>query len=139
MPALGHGGFGTHIRFHPGEVVAMSSSVSRRALLRTGAAGGLGIAIVGSLEAFAGPAAAQAACRPSVGYGALVPDPAGVLALPPRFSYQIVAEAGKTLLESGEPTPSDADGTACFRGRDGWVLVNNHEVDGTEPFGVPPL
>jgi secreted PhoX family phosphatase len=117
----------------------MSPSLSRRNLLRSGAAGGLGIAIAGGLEAFAGPAEAAAYCRPSVGYGPLVPDPAGVLALPARFTYRIVAEAGKTLLESGEPTPSDADGTACFPGRDGWVLVNNHEVDGSEPFGVPRL
>ncbi|MFC0003222.1 alkaline phosphatase PhoX [Micromonospora siamensis] len=116
-----------------------SSSFSRRNLLRGGAAGGLGIVVAGSLEAIAGPAAARAAVRPSVGYGELVPDPAGLLALPPGFSYTIVAQAGVTTLDGGQPTPSDADGTGCFRSPTGSVLVNNHEIGGSEPYGVPPL
>jgi len=112
------------------------TEISRRNVLRAGAIGGLGIAIAGSIEAIAGPAAAQA---PVAGYGALVPDPAGLLALPPGFSYKLVAEAGVTLLESGHLTPSDADGTAVFSGPNGFVLVNNHEIGGSEPFGVPAL
>ncbi|SBT44526.1 alkaline phosphatase PhoX [Micromonospora auratinigra] len=116
-----------------------SSPLSRRALLRTGAAGGLGIVVAGNLEAIAGPAAARAACRPAVGYGELVEDPAGLLALPPGFSYTIVAQAGVTTLESGQATPSDADGTGCFRAPQGSVLVNNHEIGGSEPYGVPAL
>jgi secreted PhoX family phosphatase len=115
----------------------MTSDLSRRNLLRAGALTGLGIAITGSVEAIAGPAAAHAA---TPGYGALVPDPGGLLALPPGFSYKVVARAGATLLETGEPTPSDADGTACFPSRSGgFVLVNNHEIGGSEPFGVPPV
>ncbi|RZU51814.1 hypothetical protein EV385_3649 [Krasilnikovia cinnamomea] len=117
----------------------MSSAFPRRSVLRAGMAGGLGIAIGGSLEAIAGPVEAQAACRPAVGYGPLVPDPKGLLALPRGFRYQVVAHAGETLLETGQPTPSDADGTACFRSRTGWVLVNNHEINGTEPYRVPAL
>ncbi|GAA4226907.1 hypothetical protein FHR32_002428 [Streptosporangium album] len=121
----------------------MTSSLSRRDLMRSGAMGGLGIAILGSIEAIAGPAAAQAAQTglKAVGYGPVVADPAGLLALPRGFSYKIVAQAGKTLLESGEPTPSDADGTGFFKGKghDGYVLVNNHEIDGSEPYGVPTL
>jgi len=44
-----------------------------------------------------------------------------------------------TTLETGEPTPSDPDGTASFvrKGGSGDVLVNNHEVSGGEPFTVP--
>lgn len=117
----------------------MTNAVPRRELLRAGAFGGLGIAIGGSLEAIAGPAEARAAIRPPAGYGPLVPDPAGLLALPEGFSYKIVAETGETLLESGEPTPSDPDGTACFRARNGWALVNNHEVGSTETYRVPVL
>ncbi|GAA3793568.1 PhoX family protein [Sphaerisporangium flaviroseum] len=115
------------------------TSMSRRDALRTGAVGGLGIAIAGSLEAIAGPAFAQAGAQGVAGYGPLVADPAGLLALPRGFSYKIVAEAGKTLLETGQPTPSDADGTGCFPTRKGSVLVNNHEIGGTEPYGVPAL
>ncbi|GAA3092094.1 alkaline phosphatase PhoX [Streptosporangium carneum] len=120
----------------------MTSPISRRDLLRSGAAGGLGIAIIGSVEAIAGPAAAQAAQTglKAAGYGPVIPDPAGLLALPRGFSYKIVAQAGKTLLESGEPTPSDADGTGFFQGRNGSsVLVNNHEIGGGEPYPVPAL
>ncbi|MEU1838898.1 alkaline phosphatase PhoX [Micromonospora chersina] len=116
-----------------------SSPISRRAVLHGGAAAGLGIVVAGNLEAIAGPAAARAATRPAVGYGDLVPDPAGLLALPPGFSYTIVAQAGVTLLESGQATPSDADGTGCFLGPNGSVLVNNHEIGGSEPFPVPAL
>ncbi|MEV6596391.1 alkaline phosphatase PhoX [Actinoplanes sp. NPDC051346] len=117
----------------------MTSAVPRRELLRASAFGGLGIAIGGSLTAISGPAEARAAVRPPAGYGPLIPDPAGLLALPEGFSYKIVAETGKTLLESGEPTPSDPDGTACFRARNGWALVNNHEVGGSEAYRVPVL
>ncbi|MDP9864549.1 MULTISPECIES: alkaline phosphatase PhoX [Streptosporangium] len=119
----------------------MTPPISRRDLLRSGAAGGLGIAIIGSVDAIAGPAAAQTAQAglKAVGYGPVVADPAGLLALPRGFSYKIVAQAGKTLLETGEPTPSDADGTGFFRGRNGSVLVNNHEIGGNEPYPVPAL
>ncbi|MBB5134373.1 hypothetical protein HNP84_004105 [Thermocatellispora tengchongensis] len=122
----------------------MTAEISRRNLLRTGAAGGLGIAIAGSVEAIAGPAAAQVveAAGPDkgAGYGPVVKDPKGLLSLPKGFSYTIVAQAGGTKLESGEPTPSDTDGTGFFRGpKGGGVLVNNHEIGGDEKYGVPAL
>jgi hypothetical protein len=45
-----------------------------------------------------------------------------------------------TLLESGEPTPSDPDGMVSFERRHGGsVLINNDEIGGAEPFGVPHL
>ncbi|WP_236789020.1 alkaline phosphatase PhoX [Amycolatopsis sp. GM8] len=110
-------------------------ALTRRDLLRTGA---LGIMVAGSVEAIAAPSAAAQTRRPA-GYGALVDDPAGLLSLPKGFKYQVVAQAGVTTLESGQPTPSDADGTACFRDGRGFVLVNNHEIDGSEPFKVPAL
>ena len=116
----------------------MSSPVTRRTFLGRTAAGGLGIAFAGSMEAIAGPPA-FAAGRPALGYGPLVADPAGVLALPAGFSYRIVAESGVTLLESGEHTPSDPDGTAGFPRGKGVTLVNNHEIGGSEPYRVPAL
>ncbi|HZC27456.1 MAG TPA: alkaline phosphatase PhoX, partial [Actinopolymorphaceae bacterium] len=110
---------------------------------------GLGIALVGSVDVVFGASAAEAAPaarrdgtgRPHrIGYGPLVDDPAGLLSLPAGFSYTLIAESGVTRLESGELTPSDPDGTASFARLDGGsVLVNNHEIDGAEPFPVPHL
>lgn len=57
--------------------------------------------------------------------------PDELLALPKGFSYKIVAEAGVTLLDSGQVTPDDADGTASFARAGGFTLVNNHEIGGS--------
>ncbi|MEV6988849.1 alkaline phosphatase PhoX [Streptomyces sp. NPDC093228] len=66
-----------------------------------------------------------------VGYGPLIPDPKGVLALPAGFRYRVITHSGKTTLESGEFTPSNHDGTATFDGPRGTtLLVNNHELKG---------
>lgn len=113
--------------------------LSRRALLARSAAAGAGIVLSGSIPGLFGTALASPAG--AVGYGPLVPDPAGILSLPEGFSYRIVAESGTTLLDSGQPTPDDPDGTAAFvrRGGDGTVLVNNHEIGGGETYRVPPL
>jgi secreted PhoX family phosphatase len=114
-----------------------TGGLSRRDVVARSAAGGLGLALSGSLGLlFTGPASAAGR---TPGYGPLIPDPAGVLSLPKGFSYEIVAESGRTRLESGEPTPSDPDGTAAFpspRGR-GTTLIVNHEISGSEPDGVP--
>ena len=115
----------------------MPSPLTRRDLLARSAVGGLGIVFAGSLEAIAHPA--LAAPRSSVGYGPLVPDPAGILSLPNGFSYKIVAQTGVTPLELGGPTPSDPDGAAVFERASGTTLVNNHEVGGGEPYRVPTL
>jgi secreted PhoX family phosphatase len=113
--------------------------VSRRSLLTRSASAGVGIVLSGSIPGLFGTA--QAKRGGAVGYGPLIPDPAGVLSLPQGFSYRIVAKSGATLLESGEPTPDDPDGTAAFvrPGASGSVLVNNHEIGGGEPFRVPPV
>lgn len=116
----------------------MTSSISRRDAIRGSLAGAFGIAVAGSVEAIAAPGA-EAMTRRSAGYGALVTDPAGRLSLPPGFSYKVVAQTGVTRLESGEPTPSDPDGTAVFERGGQSVLINNHEVGGDEPFRVPTL
>ncbi|MEU8490337.1 MAG: alkaline phosphatase PhoX [Actinomycetota bacterium] len=114
-------------------------ALSRRRLLRNSALVGLGIAIGGSTDVIAGHSA-SAAPPPlrGAGYGPLVADPRGVLALPRGFRYTVVAQAGVTrLTDGGEPTPSDTDGTACFDRPDGWTLVNNHEIGGGEAHRVP--
>jgi uncharacterized protein len=76
-----------------------------------------------------------------VGYGPLVPDPEGILALPAGFTYTILTYSGRTRLESGELTPGKHDGTAAFPGPRGTtLLVNNHELKGPRanwPHPVP--
>jgi secreted PhoX family phosphatase len=116
----------------------VNTAISRRGVLRGGALGGLGIAVTGSIDAIAAPEA-MTLTRRATGYGALVPDPAGILSLPPDFSYKVIARAGQTLLESGEPSPSDPDGAAVFESHDAWTLVQNHEIGGSETYGVPAL
>ena len=119
-----------------------TGGLSRRSLLARGAATGLGIALVGAVDQLFGasPASARPGGPGPVGYGPLVPDPNGILALPEGFSYRIVSQVGVTRLESGEPTPSDPDGTAGFAAPGGGsVLVNNHEVGGSEPYRVPAV
>jgi secreted PhoX family phosphatase len=120
------------------------SRVSRRSLLGRSAASSLGIALVGSVDGLFGTSAAAASgpgrgATGPAGYGPLVPDPGGILSLPEGFTYKLIAKSGATKLDTGEPTPDDPDGTACFvrQGGDGSVLVNNHEIGGSETYRVP--
>ncbi|GGR47657.1 alkaline phosphatase PhoX [Streptomyces roseolus] len=76
-----------------------------------------------------------------LGYGPLVADPGGLLALPEGFTYRVITRTGVTRLESGEFTPAKHDGTAAFAGPRGTTyLVNNHEIKGDRAkveFPVP--
>lgn len=115
----------------------MIAPFSRRGFLGGTAAAGLGFVFAGagSLDAFIRPA--SAATRTATGYGALVPDPQGILALPEGFSYKLIARSGQTPTIDGVH-PSDPDGMGVFAHPDGGsVLVTNHENSGNEPFGVP--
>jgi len=118
----------------------MSTPLSRRGFLGTGAgAAALGFAFAGagSLAPFARPA--NAATRNAVGYGALVPDPRGILALPEGFSYKLLARSGQTPTADGTH-PSDPDGMGVFDGPEGGsVLICNHENSGREPHPVPAV
>ncbi|MFG3096276.1 alkaline phosphatase PhoX [Streptomyces sp. NPDC048202] len=116
-------------------------SITRRDFARTTAVTGAGVVLAGSVGALATAPQALAATdldgaedahgHPGIGYGPLVPDPDGILALPAGFSYRVVTYSGRTRLDSGELTPSNHDGTAAFAGPRGAVLlVNNHELKG---------
>lgn len=60
-------------------------------------------------------------------FGALVPDAAEILDLPPGFDYRIVSRSGAEM-DDGLLVPARADGMAAFPGDDGTVtLVCNHE------------
>ncbi len=66
--------------------------------------------------------------EPSVGYGPLLDDPDGLLALPEGFSYRIISLQGERMSD-GLIVPAAHDGMAAFAGPGGsTVLVRNHEV-----------
>lgn len=87
-------------------------------------------------SAFAAFAAAGCAAR-AVGaagvaatddYGALVPDPQGILDLPQGFSYRELSSLGDAMGDGGT-VPDKADGMGCFDlGNGEWALVRNHEL-----------
>ncbi|MGW0389675.1 alkaline phosphatase PhoX [Streptomyces sp. NPDC003042] len=115
--------------------------LSRRDFTARTVLAGAGVALTGMVGALATAPGALAADdttrhdehgRPhGPGYGPLVPDPAGLLALPAGFTYRVLTHSGVTTLESGESTPSNHDGTAAFAGHRGvTLLVNNHELKG---------
>lgn len=127
-------------------------SLSRRDFARRSALTGAGIALAGSVGALATAPGALASTdtetangqeedrQGGVGYGPLIPDPKGVLALPAGFSYRVITYSGKTKLESGEFTPSNHDGTAAFDGpRGATLLVNNHELKGPRADWTHPV
>ncbi|MFG2190966.1 alkaline phosphatase PhoX [Streptomyces sp. NPDC048639] len=121
--------------------------LTRRDFAKSSARAGAGVALVGSVGVLAtagatGSEAEEAGARGeqgaggrsasrTTGYGPLLPDPGGILALPEGFAYRIITRSGVTKLESGEYTPSHHDGTATFEGSRGvTLLVNNHELKG---------
>ncbi|MFJ4623507.1 alkaline phosphatase PhoX [Streptomyces sp. NPDC088812] len=133
-------------------------SLTRRDFARTSAATGAGVALAGSVGALASAPNAlastdtdadadadsgdgtSAAGHGGVGYGPLLPDPDGILALPAGFTYRVITHSGKTKLESGEFTPSNHDGTATFDGPRGTtLLVNNHELKGPRAGWTHPV
>lgn len=68
----------------------------------------------------------------------LVPDPDGLLDLPPGFTYSVISTEGDEM-DDGLLTPGDFDGMAAFETTDGLTLVRNHELHPFEfeksPFG----
>lgn len=133
--------------------------LTRREFTRQSALTGAGVAltgVVGALATAPGALAAEdtlvdtadtadatasaSASGHSPGYGPLLPDPEGLLALPAGFSYRIITHSGITKLESGEFTPEKHDGTATFEGPRGvTLLVVNHELKGPRPKWKHPV
>ncbi|MFJ9418518.1 alkaline phosphatase PhoX [Streptomyces sp. NPDC101227] len=126
--------------------------LTRRDFAKRSALSGASVALAGSVGVLATAPGAIAEEAPdpgpdgtvdgrAFGYGPLLPDPDGILALPAGFSYRIITRTGVTKLESGESTPSNHDGTGTFAGHRGTtLLVNNHELKGPRadwPHPVP--
>jgi len=64
----------------------------------------------------------------TLGYGALVPDPTGLLDLPPGFSYRVISSLGD-VMDDGYRVPDRADGMGAIRLDHRRVaLVRNHEL-----------
>ncbi|MEU6511693.1 alkaline phosphatase PhoX [Streptomyces sp. NPDC046942] len=129
-------------------------SLTRRDFARTSALTGAGVALAGSVGALASAPGALAATddvasadggpaqghRHEAGYGPLIADPDGILALPEGFTYRVITYSGGTRLETGESTPSNHDGTAAFEGpRGATLLVNNHELAGPRSTWAHPV
>ena len=83
-------------------------------------------------------AAAGGLMATAPGYGPLQSDPAGLIDLPPGFSYQIVSQLGDAMSD-GYRVPDRADGMGCFRLDSGKLaLVRNHEL-GPQHVASGPL
>ncbi|MGJ5896443.1 alkaline phosphatase PhoX [Streptomyces niveiscabiei] len=123
-------------------------SLTRRDFAARSALTGAGVVLAGTAGALATAPNALASTdvesegceHGGVGYGPLLPDPKGLLALPAGFSYRVITYSGRTRLESGEFTPSNHDGTATFDGPRGTtLLVNNHELKGPRANWAHPV
>jgi len=101
----------------------MPTALDRRHFL--GATGMAFAAIAASgCRARLGPAIASA----DAGYGALIPDPDGLIDLPQGFSYRVLSKLGDPMSDGGS-VPDAADGMGCFDiGNGKWALVRNHEL-----------
>ena len=120
-------------------------TLTRRELLRNSALSGVALAAGGTFSGLALGGVAGAA-RPTRSYGALVPDPAGILDLPKGFRYEILAKGGNeykegfTTYDDGQKLAGDADGMASFAiGGNRTVLVTNHELNTGEMAERVPL
>ncbi|MEX5294372.1 DUF839 domain-containing protein [Kocuria sp. CPCC 205268] len=114
----------------------MPRPFSRRGFLGAGALG-LTVAGLGGLTSCGRPE--HPTTRAAVGYGRLVADPDGVLALPDGFGYTVLARSGETPTSDGTH-PSDPDGMGAFPGADGGtVLICNHENSGEETHPVSAM
>lgn len=95
-------------------------AMNRRRFLHTGAAAG--ISFIG-LQKYL-----HAAPKEYSPYGALQPDPDGILDLPKGFRYQIISRTGDRM-DDGLSVPGIPDGMALFpAGDDKVILVRNHEL-----------
>lgn len=105
---------------------------SRRYFLKTASAFALGFGGLQTLVGCRTPRPPRRAA-PADDFGALVPDPAGILDLPEGFSYQVISRTGDRMAD-GFFVPAAADGMAAFPGPEGTtLLVRNHEISGLDP------
>lgn len=103
----------------------------RKFFALTGTAFG-GLLATGCTSTGASLATSSAAER----FGALQPDPDGILDLPPGFSYRVISRLGDAMTD-GDTVPDDADGMGCFDLGNGKIsLVRNHEISPNADNGI---
>ncbi|MGF1572341.1 MAG: alkaline phosphatase PhoX [Sumerlaeia bacterium] len=113
---------------------------SRRSFLKSGLAFSAGMAGLQSLMAREAFGSISLTGEASFGFGALVPDPNGIMDLPKGFSYKIISQLG-TQMADGFLVPGAPDGMAAFPGPEGkTLLICNHELSAEQiavgPFGA---
>ncbi len=102
----------------------IDSPFGRREILGSAAA----IAFAGLATRSCAATPAYTSMKPLKGYGALKPDPAGLLDLPAGFTYRVISEMGQTMND-GWIVADRADGMGAFNIGNGQVaLVRNHEL-----------
>jgi len=96
-----------------------------------------GTAFGGLLVTGCAPKGSAFAAGGGSSFGALQPDPAGVLDLPPGFSYRVLSRLGDAM-DDGGTVPDRADGMGSFDlGNGKLALVRNHELHpGTDSGGA---
>ena len=105
-------------------------TISRRHFLGSAAAISLGFAGLGCTRYDT----LATSIEPELGFGPLLDDPDGIIALPEGFSYRIVSRGGERMSD-GFFVPTRHDGMGTFPGPDGMtLLVRNHELTlGADP------
>lgn len=105
--------------------------VSRREFVSLVGASAAGTILVSPLKALYAREAQGQSIR-SRGYGALQPDPNGLLDLPRGFQYRAFSRTGD-MMSDGSLVPGDHDGMAAFAGpRNTTILIRNHELSPDE-------
>lgn len=106
-------------------------SVSRRQFFALAGGSTVGAALLSPLQSLYARRAIAASP-----YGALIPDPNGILDLPAGFDYVRLSETGQTMSD-GYRVPGGHDGMAAFPGPNGnTILIRNHELNPAANAGV---
>jgi secreted PhoX family phosphatase len=115
-------------------ITTPQSKLSRRSFF--GAAAGISLGLTGLRRSYGLDGLLPA---PVVGFGPLVDDPHGLLALPEGFKYTIISRVGERM-DDGFYVPDRHDGMATFPGPDGsTLLVRNHEMSWGAPGRLGPF
>ena len=103
-------------------------SLSRRNFLNLIGASATGTILASSLTKAYSNSLGASALKLSR-FGALKPDPQGILDLPAGLQYKIISQVGEKM-DDDLPVPNNHDGMGAFAGKNGTtILVRNHELN----------